>query len=317
MKEKIRNILCIVCLCMVAICITTHRVFASSNVQITSVELAEKATGTEILKDATYEELNVNFSIKFNDVNEYAKYKIVVKNTSSMDYEVDNNVSALNESDYFHYTLTYDGNTNVVKPNEELVMYLTILYKNEVPDEKFSSGTFQEDNTMSLSLKTNVANPNTTTTKIVLVAGIAIVALIVCTIMFKKKTLLVLVGIIAILPLTIYALEQITITVNSHIEVAGEAYFCDRDYNVATNEITYDVLIKYQRGMTWGDFYNSEYISDWSSYSSAVFSENEENLTEKEVINISQNSTEIIKSKNNGCYYRIIPDGGDETEEAE
>ena len=51
--------------------------FAKENVSIESVTLDSKSKNTVIINEATYEGLSINFNIKFSEVKDYAKYKIV------------------------------------------------------------------------------------------------------------------------------------------------------------------------------------------------------------------------------------------------
>ena len=47
-----------------------------------------KSDNTEIVNEATYQNLSIKFDIKFNEVNDFAKYKIVINNQTNEDYEI-------------------------------------------------------------------------------------------------------------------------------------------------------------------------------------------------------------------------------------
>ena len=63
-------------------------VYAANNVVIESVTLDSKSDNTEIVNEATYQNLSIKFDIKFNEVNDFAKYKIVINNQTNEDYEI-------------------------------------------------------------------------------------------------------------------------------------------------------------------------------------------------------------------------------------
>ena len=300
--------------CMVLLGITflgmIPNVYAESDISISSVDLMEKSEYTEILEEANFKDLNVSFNIKFNDINDYAKYKVVVKNNSSKDYELENNINTLNSSNYFNYSLEYNENTDIVPANSELTLYLTITYKNEVPDDMYTNGTFSEDNAVALSLlNNNINNPTTASNILIIIGVIILIGVVLFLVLYqnkKKKITIAIISLIGILPFSISALDKITINIDTHIEVSATSEFCYKVYTFSgypnsTTEIISKKFVEYPKGMTWSEFYNSEYGSGWWSFS-GIFSDTEE-FSGKEEIYFNLDSPEKIKSKSMGCYY--------------
>ena len=90
-------------------------VFAKKNVYIEEISLDSKSE-TCIKSDVNFNRLNVSFDIKFQTLNNYAKYKIIINNSSSEDYELD----LSNISDYISYE--YDSADSIIKANEKKII---------------------------------------------------------------------------------------------------------------------------------------------------------------------------------------------------
>ena len=75
----------------------------------------------------------------------YIQYKVLVKNDSSDDFQL-NNKSLSIESDYIDYSISSSDNSNIIKANSSKTVYLKVEYKKEVPQEAFSSGSFSDNN---------------------------------------------------------------------------------------------------------------------------------------------------------------------------
>ena len=103
---------------------------------------------------------------------------------------------------------------------------------------------------------------------------------------------------------------------SEYTEISEKSKLCYKEYNSASNHIEFEGFYEYPKGMTWNEFYNSEY-DGWLVPFSGIFSNTEE-LTYKEEIYFGKTSTEKIKRKSMGCYYNVYsyvgddeyPDGG-------
>ena len=58
--------------------IFVSNVYAAENVSIESITLDSKSDNAEIVNDASYEALSIKFNIKFYEVDDYVKYKIII-----------------------------------------------------------------------------------------------------------------------------------------------------------------------------------------------------------------------------------------------
>ena len=119
------------------------------NIIIKSIELIDKSNNTEELEEASFNNLNVTLNLKFYDVDDYAKYKLVVENNSSDDLGVNN--ATTNDNEYIEYFIEAEG-SDMVKKGEENLLFLTVKYKNEVPREAFRSARAENNTSMTLKL---------------------------------------------------------------------------------------------------------------------------------------------------------------------
>ena len=216
----------------------TPNVFAANKVSIESVTLNDKSdTVTEVNKPSV-KDLNVSFDLSFSNLNDYAKYKVVINNTTNTDYEIskDNN---FNKSDYLEYKYEFD-NTNVVKANSKLTMYVVITYKNEVPSNKLVDGKYVENNNMAISLSNGkeISNPKTgigisLIIGLILVIGITI--LVVKNNKSKNYLSLLVVGLMMV-PLCGYALEKLQINVNTKVTIEEKYEVTYSYWDILTEE---------------------------------------------------------------------------------
>ena len=92
-------------------------VAAKEEVYIEEISLDSKSE-TCIKSDVNFNGLNVSFDIKFQTLNDFAKYKIIINNSSSEDYELDLKNNSI--SDYISYE--YDSEDNIIKANEKKII---------------------------------------------------------------------------------------------------------------------------------------------------------------------------------------------------
>ena len=198
-------------------------VYGAENVVIKSVTLVDKSDSAEELTAATYNGLTVNYDLKFVNVNDYAKYQIVLKNNSKKEYDVE--LSNLTNE---HMEYKYDvGNNVTIKANSELTINLTITYKTEVTPEELQDGAYVENKEFIISLS-GEDNPKTGDINI---AIIIILLIIVFGFLYykvdskqTKLSFVILLGIVLI-PLTIYAAEKLTVTINSKVTISEDITF--------------------------------------------------------------------------------------------
>ena len=102
------------------------------NVEIKSIEIQEKSdnVSSNIEED---NELNYNMNLELFDIDDYITYKIIVKNNSNKDYEIDTITDNL-ESDYIESS--YTTNKKDLKKGEKVELYLTLKYRTSIPKAK-------------------------------------------------------------------------------------------------------------------------------------------------------------------------------------
>ena len=99
-------------------------VYASDGVTIKSIDLVDKSINTTEASKAKANGLSMDFDLKFKEVNDYAKYKIVVENKDNKDYKISVD-SNFENSKYISYK--YD-NADILKANSDTEVYVTGTY---------------------------------------------------------------------------------------------------------------------------------------------------------------------------------------------
>ncbi len=200
----------------------------AQDVVIKEVTLVDSSNTVEADEHQPFEGLNINFNLKFTSLEEYAKYKVVIKNDTKKDYEIDTETK-FSEGGYVKYEFTYEGK-DIVKSKEEKEFYITITYNKEVPYEEFEDGKYTEKNSMAINLSEGEAsssekNPYTASLPYVVIL-LAIVALILFVIAYRKKqALMFLIVLLFIMPIVLYALEKLSITLNTTIIIENDCKY--------------------------------------------------------------------------------------------
>ena len=198
-------------------------------ITISSISIESKSDSVEELDEATANGKNINLNLSMSNVGDNIKYKIVVKNDSNEDYELDKTSLNLN-SDYINYSFETEDNTNIVKANSSKNVTLRIEYKNEVPEDKFKSGLYNDNKTMMVQLSNgntiNVPdtfkNPNTGVQSYILVILILLLISVSLYILLKKKKyakfMILIIGTVIIIPISVYALCKCEINIQSNVK---------------------------------------------------------------------------------------------------
>ena len=235
----------------------------TSKVYIESIGI-ENSTGEVVeLEEATAKDKTVNLNLQMSTKDDEILYKVVLKNDSSEDYEINKNSININ-SDYLEYSLESDNN-NIVKANSTKTIYLRVKYSKEVDFSKFIDGVYQDEITMKVNLKSDdtISNPNTGMPYLIIISIILIISGITLIIYKNKKqaALLILLGLIT-LPLGVKALCSCDLIVDSKVKIQTEDIFkltflkCQDKKETA--EYTYKI------GMTLNEFFNSSYYTNLS-----------------------------------------------------
>ena len=168
-----KKIICII-LIILSIFIVPN-VNASSSISVESVTLDSKSETTQELQQPSVDGLNVSIKAKFGVVNDYIKYKVIINNPTYTDYKIMEN-SKESSNEYIKYNYTYDDGNNVAEKNSKTIVFVTISYIKEVPDDLLVDGSFVESNKLVLNFgDNNPPNPNTKRNIIISIIGILIV----------------------------------------------------------------------------------------------------------------------------------------------
>ena len=241
---------------------------ADSGLIIEKIEYDSKTDLAEVVEEPTFEENKINLNVRFYNLNDYIKYKITLKNDTDKDYEISSEVD-LTE----YITIGFeplDSNDNLLKSNSTKTVYFIIKYANEVPLEEFENSsaiTTEEVKSIELSVKDNTIvvetkNPYTKSSFSLVLGVIAFISAITIAILLKNKkkfkgiVAVLIVGIMAI-PISIFALDKITIEVDSKIEIKHPSFFISNSYS---SDGATEYLFDY--GMTWREYMNSNYYKE-------------------------------------------------------
>lgn len=203
----------------------------TDKISISSIAIESKSDNVEELSEATVSGKSINLDLSMSNVGDYIEYELVVKNDSNEDYELDKTGLKLN-SDYIDYSFETEDDSNIIKAKSTKTIYLKAEYKNEVPDDKFTSNTYNDNKTMVVNLSSDnpvITNPNTKTqsyiTLIVLLLLLSITTYIVLK-KNKKKFMILIIGATIIIPVYVYALCKCEINIDSKIEITKLNNFC-------------------------------------------------------------------------------------------
>ena len=216
-----------------------------NSVCIESIKLDSKSEKAEIM-DAKESELLIDFDIIFHELNDYAKYKIVINNTTDEDYIIDENKS---QSEFVKYEYEYDDNSGIVEKNSKKTLFLTIKYDKEVPDNQYTKGKYGANLNMIVNLSDGkeIVNPSTIDKLPLFIINIAISSVILYVAIKQKKKLnklmiVLMVGLILI-PFNTYAINKYRIDIDSNIEIFKKVAEFDKGqivndkmYNLASGE---------------------------------------------------------------------------------
>ncbi len=200
-----------------------------NKVKITNVELDSKSE-TVVVGEPTIEGVSIKFDLKFKEVNQFAKYKVTLKNDDTEDYELVSEKDT-DTSTYITYEYEIDGES-IIKAGEEKIIYVTATYTKEVPaSELDDAGMYKESNASSIELVSGSLEVPDTLKNAGIVGILVILALIVAAIIMiahnKETSMMLLIMALVLVPFTADALKQIKINVSAEIKIVpGASKFC-------------------------------------------------------------------------------------------
>ena len=226
-----------------------------ADIQIKSVELIEKSDTAVEKEAAKFEDLEIWFNLKFTKLNDNAKYKIVVTNTSDKDYEINKNHEEFSDEEYINYEFEYDNSDNLIKAGKDEIFYVTVSYDKEVIDTDYVNNLYTNDNYMNLDFSTLFDNPKTSDNLInyIIIGGISLGIIIIITTKYKALGLGMM-TLVLLVPIATKAVESYKIEINANVEIEkklGTFSLCE-----STNVYQFEI------GMTFEDWFNSKYNVD-------------------------------------------------------
>ncbi|MBR6133734.1 MAG: BspA family leucine-rich repeat surface protein [Bacilli bacterium] len=203
-----------------------------NNIIIESITQNNKTEDVYELSQPTIENNKIKLDLKMSSVGDNIEYKLIVKNTSEEEYNL-NLDNLLSNTDYISYSFSNIEDSNIIEPNSTKEILLKVEYKNEVPIEQFTSNTLEDNKTISLDfLKKEVVeetiidaitNPNTKD-KIIIYTIVAIISLTITILLIVTKNkkyikyMIIPISLIVV-PITIKALCECQLEIESNIQI--------------------------------------------------------------------------------------------------
>ena len=246
-----------------------------SKISIKSISMESKSDNVEELEPAKASGRSINLNIKMDQVKDNIVYKIIIKNDSNNNFTIDDNIFKL-DSNYVSYTIKSKDNSNIVKAKSSKEASLRIEYSNKIPSNKFSNGKYNDSNAMVINLTTGsikniLTNPNTGNKILLLLIFLIFVIALSYTIVVKKensKIMMLMIGLLIVIPVTIYAACKIEININSKIQIVNKGYMpCTFDGDMVQGaEFVYgDFIYRYKQeaNRTHTSGFNWVYYLEW------------------------------------------------------
>lgn len=215
----------------------------TTGAKITNLEVDSLSDSVVFNHIPSFNNLNINSDVLFSIKDEYVKYKITIHNYDKEDYKI--GLDNLN-SKYFTYDLSSEN--KLLKANSDNIVYLTIKYNNEANPNDFVNGKINDNKSLKIVLtKSNIiSNPKTGG---IILSILAIILLTVSATLITKskkirnKLLLVLISFITILPISVFALKQITLNVTTNNTIVDTYNYSDytviRYKNISLSETAF------------------------------------------------------------------------------
>ena len=198
----------------------------AENVQVKEIKQIEKSEGVEIVSEPKVSDTTIKFDIKLKSIGDYVKYKLVIDNKDDIEYEIDK--KSFENNEYISYEVESD-NLEKLEANKEKEIYLTIKYDKEVPESEFKDNVYVLNNNFSLAIGNKdeeIRNPQTGIEDYSLAILTIIVVLAVAVYGFRKnkkqfKTLMLIIGITIIIPLTCIAANVLKLNIETNVTIIG------------------------------------------------------------------------------------------------
>ena len=205
-------------------------VFAANEVSIESIELVEHSDNTLELSKPKTNKLNISFDLSFIELEDYAKYKVIINNPTKQDYEVQKE-NTFKDSDHINYEFEFEEENNKVSANSKLTMFIKITYNKKLELTEYKNGIYEESNNMSISLltKSTIVNPETKDILIKCLFLLFIVSIaIFITIKTNNKKFIsaIIIGIL-IMPIIVCAVEALKVNITTKVTIEEKRHIIE------------------------------------------------------------------------------------------
>ena len=202
--------------------------FASGEVEVKSISLLEKSDNTKVNTEASTDGEKINLDLFFYDVDDYATYKVVVKNTTNTNLFINDDYFNKDKENIKYYFDFLDG-SNIVKAGEEKTFNIKVIYEQEVDKSLFKNSNYDASLNEPLILSDKLVNvPNTLKNLGILGICISIIAVLcfatLIFILFKNKrntglNILLIGFLLLMIPSLSDALLRVDIPIDSKINI--------------------------------------------------------------------------------------------------
>ena len=122
-----------------------------NKVKIDSIVL-EDSNGNAVEKNkASIEDGNINLDLSMFDVGDSITYKMLIRNDSNDNLEINEDSFNISSSNYIKYSLN-DEDSVLVRAKSTKPIYLKVEYENEIPESDLEDGSYKEQKDLTLGL---------------------------------------------------------------------------------------------------------------------------------------------------------------------
>ncbi len=195
----------------------------TNKVTISNIHLVEESNSAIEVSEAKINGNTVKLNLGMKDLNDKITYSLTIKNNSSSDYEINNNFIDSN-SEYIVYELSTKDNSNVIKAGTSKDAMLSVIYKNQVKDNDFSSNKFNLSRTIKIDLSSgtnDIVNPKTGSYSYVFILIMFIICFtIIYLIINKSKYSKYFILFLLLIPIGLKAVCKIEVNIIVDVEIA-------------------------------------------------------------------------------------------------
>lgn len=255
----------------------------NDKISITSITMENITGSASELDTSIINDKSINVNLGLYNVGDSIRYKMVIKNDSNEDYELDQTSLVLN-TDYVNYSFEPVGDSKLIKAGSSKEVYLLVSYNNKVPAEQFATGDFHDNNTLKVNLSTGISNPKTGVENHILALTLVLILSMGAYLLLRKKgyaTLFITIaGIAIIIPITVNAICKCELSIESNVVISdkvpptlfeyyinddGEIEITDYYVGVAASDIDYTISDKTKCINYLSELYLNDYI-DYNRY---------------------------------------------------